>query len=336
MPKYVTINQIADQLGVSHSTVSRALNNHPRISKKTTAKIQELAKSLGYEKDARANQLIEGHTKIIALIVPDLSVYFYAKALEGIEDALSDNGYSIMIFSTKESVEKEIKAISSCIRHRVDGVLSAISMQTKTFDHFQKLLDHEVPLIFFDRVANFLPVPKVVTNDYQAAYNATQLLIKSGCKCIGHITASINLNNSNNRLYGYLDALKDHHIRFREDLVHYFESNISSIDIFLSKVIEKYSDFDGLFVFNDYIANYAVNSLQVKGMKIPDEVSVIGFSDEPVATYMTPQLSSVQGAAAQMGSIAAKKLISILGEKEVLKDEKIIIDPALILRGTTK
>lgn len=336
MGKYVTITEIAEQLNLSHSTVSRALRNHPRISKKTQDLVKKLADELGYQTNSTAHHLIKGESQIIGVIVPQLSLHFYSKVIEGIQKILKQTDYSLLLFSTQECLEEEIHAIECCLKHRVDGVLVAISRETRTFDHFKQLLKYEVPVVFFDRVANFLPVPKVITNDYQASFNATEHLIKTGCKTIAHITGSINLNNSNNRLYGYLDALSSNDIKAREKLVHYYEFELSSIDKFLDKTLKNCPDLDGLFVFNDYVAHYAINVLNKLGKSVPNDISVIGFSDEPVATYMSPKLSTVQQVAAKMGELTAQKIISILNKNEPMISEKIVINPELILRETTK
>ena len=336
MGKYVTLTEIAKKLGVSHSTVSRALHKNPRISKETQQRVQQLADELGYQVNDTAHLLSKGKSHLIGVIIPDIAIYFYAKVVEAIQQSLKDTPYSIVLFNTAESVEEEIQVINKCLNFRTDGILAAISMQTKTFVHFEKLLKHEVPLVFFDRVANFLPVPKVITNDYQASYNATKYLIDSGCKCIAHITASINLNNSNNRMYGYLDALRDNNQKIKEELIHYYALEQQSIEIFLRNTIAKYPQVDGLFVFNDYVANQAVNILQKLGKHIPADISVMGFSDEPVATYMTPQLSTVEQVAPKMGRLAAQKLISIINRNEPQRSEKIIINQQLVLRETTR
>ncbi|MEM9857272.1 MAG: LacI family DNA-binding transcriptional regulator [Bacteroidota bacterium] len=336
MGKFVTMTEIANRLGISHSTVSRALADNPRISAKTRKDVKDLAEELGYQANPLVTQLKKGQSRIIGIIVPDLSIHFFAKVIESIQKTLVEAGYSILLFNTSESISKEQKAVQACLMHRVDGVLAAISMQTKAFDHFERILKHEIPLVFFDRVANFLPVPKVVANDHKAAYNATKYLLESGCKCIAHITGSINLNNSNNRLYGYLDALNDHDIVTNESLIHYYEFEPASINKFIRKTISKHPEMDGLFVFNDYVANYAINVITQMDKKIPEDIAVIGFSDEPVATYMTPQLSSVRQVSSEMGNLTAEKIISIIKQDEVMINEKIVITPDLVLRDTTK
>lgn len=335
MGKYVTITDIARQLGISHATVSRALNDHPKISEKTIKEVKALAQQLGYLPNAGANQLSKGSCTTIALIVPDLSIHFFTRIIESIQEALDAAGYFMMLFNTSESLQKEIKATENCLLNRVGGVLAAISIETKSFEHFEKLLKHEVPLVFFDRVVNFLPVPKVTANDYQAAYNATNYLIKSGCNQIAHITGSINLNNSNNRLYGYLDALRDSHIQIEESLIHYYAFELASIDRFIINLLKTFPYVDGLFVFNDYVANYSINVLQKLGKAVPDDISVFGFSDEPVASYMSPQLSTVASVASKMGLLACQKMISILHKNEPLTNEKIVINPELVIRETS-
>ncbi len=298
--------------------------------------VKNLAEKLGYHTNSMALRLSKGKSQLIGVIVPDLSISFFSKIVEGILETVQKEDYSILLLNTQESFEKEKEAVETCLKHRVDGVLAAITMQTKNFDHYERLIKYEVPLVFFDRVANFLPVPKVVANDHQSAFNATKHLIDSKCKCIAHITGSINLNNSNNRLYGYMDALAEHGLDVNESLIHYYEFEPSSIDKFLKKTIKKYPNLDGLFVFNDYVANYSINVLTKMGKKIPEDISVFGFSDEPVATYMTPQLSSVKQVASKMGRLAGQKMISILNYDEAVVNEKVVINPELILRETTK
>lgn len=336
MAKHTTISEIGKALGISHSTVSRALNDSPRVNKETKKKIKELASELGYYSNYRVHQLNKGSSKIIGVIVPDLSIHFFSCIVDVIQNELITIDYSILLFNTSESLEKERVAVSNCLKHRVDGVLAAISMETNTFDHFEEILNLEIPLIFFDRVATFFPVPKIVANDYEASYKATEYLIKTGCKRIAHITGSKNLNNSNNRLYGYLDALNDNEIEVEESLIHYYQFHSSSIEKFLKNTLEKFPDLDGMFVFNDYCANYSINVLSNLGKKVPIDVSVIGFSDEPVATYMSPQLSTVQQIAPKMGKLAVKKMIAILTKDERLEGEKVSIDLDLIIRQTTK
>lgn len=335
MGKYVTITQLAKELELSHSTVSRALNNNLRISEATRMKVQAYAKSRGYFVNSMAHQLSRGKSMIIGVIIPDLTISFYSIVLESLQKQLQKEGYSILLFNTRETLAQEVMAVETCLKHRVDGIIAAISIQSKTFDHFEKVIKHEIPLIFFDRVANFLPVPKVIANDHLGAYNATQYLIKSGCKNIAHITGSINLNNSNNRLYGYLDALKDHDMAVDESVIHYYEFDLYSIDKFLSEMISK-KHIDGLFVFNDYVANYAINYLSSIGAKVPEDVSVFGFSDEPIATYSTPQISTVEQVGEKMGLLASQKMVSILNNNESFVGEKIVINPKLEIRDTTR
>ncbi len=335
MARYTTITEIAKRLGISHSTVSRALNDHPRISEATKQKVQELAKQLGYQRNTSAHAFNKGQSKMIGIIVPDLSTHFFAKVVRGVQSVLSQQGYCMLLFDTSESMQRESEAIASCIAHRVDGVLAAISMETNAFEHFQQLSQHEVPLVFYDRVANFLPVPKVISNDYQAAFDATNHLIDRGCKNIAHITASINLNNSNNRLYGYMDALSAANLEVQEDMIHYYRMQPESIDLFIESLLHKHPEVDGIFVFNDYSANYTVNVLRQHGKQVPEDIAVMGFSDEPVATHMTPQLSTMKQAGEKMGQLAAQKILSIIQNEEPMVDEKIIINPELIVRAST-
>ncbi|UXX79865.1 LacI family transcriptional regulator [Reichenbachiella carrageenanivorans] len=336
MGNFVTVSDIARQLGISHSTVSRALKDNPRISKSTTEKVKKLADQLGYRTNASSHHLLKGKSQLIGVIVPDISLHFFAKVVDQIEQILNEAGYVVLLLNTQESEQKEKKAIEKCLNYRVDGVIAALSIQTKKFDHYEKLLKYDIPLVFYDRVANFLPVPKVILNDYQGSYDATKHLCEVGCKTIAHISGSINLNNSNNRLYGYIDALNDHKIKLDEKLIHYQEEDKESTKQFLNKIFKSHPSLDGLSVFNDYVANYSINILQELGKKIPDDIVVIGFSDEPVATYMEPQLSSTQQVGPKMGKLASQKLLSLIRGDETMQNEKIIIKPEIVVRASTK
>ncbi len=335
MGKYSTISQLAESLGVSPSTVSRALKDHPKISKKTKQRIWEKAKEAGFYPNRYADVLRNNQTYLIGVLVPDLTLPFFSRVLSGIDSYLKGTGYSIVLGHSEENLEKEIELIDQFIMLRVDGVIAALSKESGQTQHFEKLLEQEIPLVFYDRVVNFLNVPRIVSNDYQAAYNAAEYLIKSGCRRIAHITASKNLNNSNNRLYGYMDALKNNGMDVNEELIYYFEFDHSTIERFLNDVLQTFPDLDGIFGFNDFVANTTINYLMKKGKKIPEEISVIGFSDEPIATYMTPQLSTVEDIAPAMGKEAGMAMLKLLKKQESVID-KIILDQNLILRQTTK
>ncbi|MCV9386842.1 LacI family DNA-binding transcriptional regulator [Reichenbachiella ulvae] len=333
MGKFVTIKELARELGLSHSTVSRALKNHPKISPNTREKVQELASARGYIHNPHAQNM--GTSDFISLIVPDITVYFYGKIFETLQNELAASDYTLLLFNTQESETQEREAIDRCIQLRVAGVLAAISMQTEKADHFEKLLHYEIPLVFFDRVLNFLPVPKVIADDYRASYQATQHLIDQGRRHIAHITASIHLNNSNNRLYGYMDALKENGLKVNEELIYYYEMQPDSIEHFLDRALQKHPNLDGVTVFNDYVANAVVNALLKMGKKIPEEISVFGFSDEPIASRMSPQLSSVEQVAPRMASLALQKLLAIVKEEQALQSEKIVIHQELVIRETS-
>lgn len=333
MGKFVTIKDLAKELGISHSTVSRALQDHPKISLATREKVKSLAEARGYIHNPNARQM--GTTHFIGVIVPDITIFFYGKIVETLQKELCRSGYSMLLFNTQESEAKEKDAVQACITQRVAGVVAAISMETEKADHFEKLLHYEIPLVFFDRVLNFLPVPKVIADDYRASYQATQHLIQNGRQQIAHVTASIHLNNSNNRLYGYLDALKENGLKVKESLIHYYEMNPQSIEDFLQKTLDENPKLDGITVFNDYVANTVVNALLKMGKKIPEEIAVFGFSDEPIASSMSPRLSSVEQVAPRMASLSLQKLLSIIKEEEPLQSEKIVIHQELVIRETS-
>ncbi len=335
MSKFVTLKDLAAELNLSHTTVSRALNNHTKISKSTKEKVVKLADKLGYRQHPGSSLLKDQGSKILAVIIPDITIYFFAKIVEYLQIYFDQNGYYLLILNSNENEEIEIKNIEKCLNLRVEGVLAAISSNTQSQKHFQQLAKREIPLVFFDRVVNFLPVPKIITDDYHASFEATEYLIHRGCKTIAHITASINLNNSNNRLYGYLDALKEHHIPVQESLIFYYEMHPESIEQFIIETLGKFEALDAISVFNDYIANIVINSLTQFGKKVPEDISVFGFSDEPIATQMRPQLSSVEQVAPKMAQLSAQKLLAIIRKEEDSSDQKIKIKQSLVIRQST-
>ncbi len=335
MGKYATLTELAKTLGVSTSTVSRALQDHPRISQKTKDRVWKLVKDSGFIPNQYAQILKDNKTYLIGVIVPDLKLHFFTRILSAINGVVKNTKYSIVLGHSEEHLETELTLIDKFIGLRVDGVIAALSRESKDVSHFEKLAQQEIPLVFYDRVANFLNAGRIISDDYKGAYKATEHLIKTGCKTIVHITASRNLNNSNNRLYGYLDALNEHGITVNEDLIFYFEFDHTTIQAFLDRVLKKYPQIDGIFVFNDYVANTAVHHLLKSGRKIPDEISVIGFSNEPISDYMTPRLSTVEDVAETMGQRAAKLLLESLANGKI-PSEKIVLEQRLVLKDTTK
>jgi DNA-binding LacI/PurR family transcriptional regulator len=335
MGKYITLTEIGKRLGISTSTVSRALQDHPRISQKTKDKVRDLVSQSGFIPNQYSQILKDNKSYLIGVIIPDLELHFFTRILSGINSITKNSKYSILLGHSEENSLIESSLIEKFIGLRVDGVIAALSRESRDVSHYEKLTKQEIPLVFYDRVANFLNAGRIISDDYNAAFKATEYLIKTNCSTIVHITASGNLNNSNNRLYGYLDALNKYQIPINEELIFYFEFDHSSIKSFLTKIIKKYPMIDGVFVFNDYVANTVVHHLMAQGIKIPEEISVIGFSNEPIPEYMTPRLSTVEDVAEKMGQNAAKLLINKL-EKGEPCSKKIILEQKLVLRDTTR
>ena len=335
MSKYSTLTDLAKSLGVAPSTVSRALQDHPRISKKTKELIWQRVKESGFIPNRYSQILKDNKTYLIGVIVPDLKLHFFSRVLASINHTLASTEYAIVLGHSEETILKEVEFVDKFINLRVDGIIAALSKESDEVNHFERAIKQDIPLVFYDRVSNFLKASKVIDDDYNAAYKATEHLIKTGCRVIAHITASKNLNNSNNRLYGYLDALKDNQIEVNEDLIFYFQFDHSSIQKFLDKTIRKYPQLDGIFVFNDYVANTAIHHLLKIGKRIPEDISVMGFSNEPISSYMTPQLSTVEDVAEQMGFEAANSMLKILSGEQ-LESDKIVVNQELVLKDTTR
>lgn len=335
MSKYPTINQLATSLGVAPSTVSRALKNHPGIGQKTKDRVIKKADEIGFIPNMYSNVLRDSQTHLIGLLIPDLNVHFYSRVLMAIEKSLQQQGYAMIVGHSEESLSKEISLINQFVTLRVDGVIAAITKETTRTEHFRKLVDLEIPLVFYERVLNFFDVPKIVSNDYEAAFKATKYLIDSGCRLLCHIAGSRNLNNSNNRLYGYLDAINGSCLEVNEDLILYSEFDNSKISRFLDESLERQPDLDGILAYNDHIAHQVVNHLIKRGNRVPEDISVIGYSDESIGSCMSPRLSTVEDISCDMGAKAGEMIIDMIQKKEN-QERRIVINQELILRNTTK
>ncbi len=335
MGKYATLTELAKSLGVAPSTVSRALQDHPRISKQMKELIRQRVMESGFVPNKYAQVLKDNRTRMVGVVVPDLTPNFYSRVLSAIYAQFHGTGYSIVLGHSEERLENEVELVEKFLSLRVDGVIAALSKESNHVRHFEKLIRQGIPLVFYDRVSHFLETPRIISDDYEAAFKATEHLIKTGCKTIAHITASRNLNNSNNRLYGYLDALKANGLDMQEDLIFYYEFDQSSIERFLQVVLMNHPNLDGLFVFNDYAAYTAIHHLLKLGKRIPDEISVIGFSNEPISDYMTPQLSTVGDIASTMGHESARVLLHNMEHEDQIMS-KVVLKQELVLKETTR
>lgn len=331
----VRIGDLAKELGVSASTVSRALSNEGRIGEKTRNSVIELAERWGYKPNPFAVNLLKKSSKNIGLVLPEFTHHYFSRILNGVNKVISEKGYHLFINTHDGSYEKEKIAINMLNGMRVDGIIAAYASETTDFSHYLDVIEEDVPLVFIDRLCEDLDTSYVVTDDFTGTGEAIDHLADSGCSKIIHIAGPKNLSTSFNRLLGYKDGLRRNGIMVDEELILQTEDPNWQKKF---KMLLKNSDIDAVFAFNDYIAYEAMELLKESGKSIPDDVSLIGFADEPMALYMSPKLSTVNQPAEQMGIKAAETLIKNI-ENQELKTSQIeytSMETKLVIRDTTK
>lgn len=333
--KKVTIHDIAHELNITFSTVARALNDNPAISKATKKAVKETAERLGYRQNKLASSLRLGKTHTIGVIVPSLHVSFFSSVVSGIERIMNDNGYSTLLYQSNESLVQEKKGIETFIQLRVDGIISSITTETLEYDHYLDIKKRNIPLVLFDRVIDGLDVPSVTVNDYQGGFLATEHLIKKGYRNILHITAEQDIRIFKERLRGYLDALKFYNLPISEELIVKGKSSKEFGSAVITDVLNRNVSFDSVFAL-DITAIGVIQELNARNISIPDQIGVIGFANESFGELISPSLSTVDQQTVRMGEEAAKLFLKISGNVESsLPFKNVILAPLLIVRDSS-
>jgi LacI family transcriptional regulator len=335
MSSPITIKDIAKALNISPSTVSRALKNHPDISRETKDAVNNLAAKLRYKPNAVALSLKNSKTNTIGVIIPEVVHFFFSSVISGIEDVAYDAGYNVMVCQSNERYAREIINAQALDSNRVEGALVSISKETHDFSHLLYLEENGIPLVFFDRAPEELDVDKVIIDDRKAAYNATTHLIETGCKRIAHLAAPQTLGIGIQRLAGYKQALEDHGIPFREDWVLVADSFELAGDA-TRNLMHLPTPPDAIFAVNDMTAVGAMKTLQRMSIPVPQKVAIIGFSAGFFSDITTPTLSSVDQHGYEMGVEAAKLLLNRIEKPVEGKHITQFIDTHLVIRESTK
>ena len=318
MKPKITIKRIAKDLGVSVSTVSKALSDSPEISGPTKIRIQEYAKLQNYRPNSMAKNLKNQRTNTIGVIIPNILNPFFAKVFSGIEQTANRLGYNVITYISNESLSKEQLALNLLSNGTVDGFIVSIAEETQSsnvYSHFTDLLKEGTPIVMFDRVTREVQCDKVVVDDFESAVFATEHLIQTGCKKIALFSAIDNLSVGKLRVEGYYAALKKHGIEVHEELILQYQ-NEEDIDLPMQLLFEK-TKFDAVFAVDEHASVMAMKIALNKGMKIPEDLSVIGFADGVWSRRLTPSLSTVSQHGPQIGSVAAQMLIERIEAKEV-------------------
>ncbi len=332
----VTLKDIARELGISPSTVSRALKDHPDISPQTKNQVRELVEKMKYKPNAVALSLRSRKTNIIGVIVPEMVHHFFSSVISGIEEEAIKAGYNVMIFQSNESYEREVLNVQALLASRVDGVLVSLSKTTKKFSHFNELMDNEIPLVLFDRVCDELETDKVIVDDFNGAFVAVEYLIKTGCRRIAHFAAPQNLKIGYLRQRGYISALEKNGITVDDTLIVKCDTHNAALET-TPIIMALTNPPDAIFAVNDLTATGVLKVLKRLNKRVPEDISVVGFTDGLVSTVTDPPMTTVSQHGFEMGQIAAKILLRRIETGiENFKPITEVIKTDLVIRESTK
>jgi len=331
-----TIHDIAKKLNITASTVSRALNDHPRISETTKKIVQKTAQKIGYQPNNIAAALRNGKSNILGIIVPTADRSFFSSVVRGIEEIANTARYNIMICQTYDNYEKEAATVQALLNARVDGVIASFAKETQDFSHFLKVKERGIPLIFFDRSNDELEVSHVVIDDFLGGYKATEHLIQQGCKRIAHFTNTRKISIYKDRLRGYREALLANGLIYDESLV--IESNLQLEDgrDSMQQLLKMNNIPDGVFSASAFGAVGALQVLKEKSIKVPEQIALVGFSNEIFTSFTDPALSTIEQHSKRIGNSAAEIFLEeISNDNTKFIPQKIVLKPELIIRESS-
>lgn len=330
-----TIRDIAIRLNIAISTVSRALRGAHDVNVETKKAVLEMAKTLHYEPNRVAQSLRIKKTNTLGVVVPEIVMHFFSSAISGIQEYAALHNYSTMICQSIECYETELSNIHMLVGNRVDGLLISLSSETKEFDHLTQLIEKKIPVVMFDRVAENLPVSKVIVDDYEGAFKAVEYLIKTGGKKIAYLGGPENMMISRNRERGYRDALSHYNIKLDQELITHskdLHNPTEAVNHFINMTVRP----DSIFCMNDPMAIHTMMMLKEIDIGIPDEISIVGFTNEPIGKYIEPSLTTIAQPAYELGRVAAKLFLKHINTEGTFEPETIILPTELIVRNSTR
>jgi len=332
--RHISLKDIALEIGVSISTVSRALNNHPDISPEVTRKIQKLAGEMNYTPNPLAMGLLKQATRMIGVIVPDLVTHFYSSIISGIEAVAEEKGYYVLIASSNETLQKEIKAVDNLLNTRIEGLIVCLSQETKNYEHFDRLIKNNIPLVFFDRVCRTNEVSSVVVDNVDAAKKVTKHFHKNGLKRIAYIAGPDHLNISQERTQGYLSGLKICGLEFHPELLVKCNMSTKEATKATASLLDLPEKPDAIFGINDTVVFAAMKEIKSRGLRIPEDVALIGFTDEFHSTVVDPALTSITHPTFEIGQEAARLFFRQIENPEV-NPKQIVLNTKLVIRKSS-
>lgn len=331
-----TILDIARELNISKSTVSRALTGHLNINPNTKKLVLDLAAKLDYQRNMLAISLITNKSNTIGIMVPEFASSFFPKVVVAAQEEAAKNGYNIIISQANESYETEVANAKVMLANQVDGLIVSITKETRNFEHLKVFARKGIPIVFFNRVCEEMIVPKVIVDDYEGAFNVTQHLIQTGKKRIAHLAGPETLSISKKRLNGYLDALKKNNIPIDEEIIIPFDLSTYKVKIYVKHLMSLDHPPDAIFAVNDPAAIETIQIIKKMRLQIPQDVAIAGFSDDYASSLIEPSLTTVSQPVAEIGKTATRIVIDQINrEVSDWKAVTKILKTQLMIRDST-
>jgi len=338
--KHITIYDIARRLNLATSTISRALKDHPTISSKTIKLVKKTAEEMGFVPNTLAAGLRGNNTKTIGVLIPTVTQPFLSSLISGIEIAAQKAGYTVMIMQSHDSYLEEVNMAKSLYSNRVSGVICSLAMETSDTSHFHQFSNNNIPLVFVDRVPRDYSTFRVVIDNYASGYKATKHLIDQGCVRIAHLTAGLELGNIySERKRGYLQALKDHNLPIIDELIINLKEVTYGDGLRASNLLFDLDPIpDGLFAPGDIIAVSALQTAKKRGVKVPEQIAIIGFNNDPISEIIDPNLSTITHPAEKMGKASAEIIIKNLksSKNDEVKEITFLNTEVLVRESSNK
>ncbi|WP_178989314.1 LacI family DNA-binding transcriptional regulator [Winogradskyella schleiferi] len=335
--KRTTLKDIGNVLNISPAAVSKAMNDDSRISDKTKTAVKRVAKDLNYQPNHLASALRKGKSNLVGVIVPRTNSNFFSSVLENMEAVLNKAGYNIIITQSNESFEKECQNIDTLLYTQVDGIIASMANETVDLSHYEKIKANGIPLILFDRGENDLNVDYVGINDYDSSHIIVKHLVEKGCKRIAHIGGFRRTRIFNNRIKGYVDALKKNELPIDDSLI--IESSLTLEDgrREMQRLLELANRPDAVYVASDYAALGALQVLNERQIHVPNDIRLVGFGNEPFTSLVSPSITSVAQHSKDIGRLAAEAFLMHASKDEIKQSlNKIILDAELIVRDSSR
>ncbi len=332
----VTMKEIAKKLGVSVSTISRALKDSPELHVETKRKIVEMAKEMNYQPNLLAQSLRISRTKTLGVIVPEITSHFFASCISGIQDFANKRGYNVMICQSNESIEQEIANIKTLVASQVDALLISLSRETNHYEHLEELYSREIPFVMFDRVQEEMPVSKITFNDTGGAYQVTKHFLETGRKRIMYVSGPEDLYISKKRKEGYLKALAEYGIPEKDALIKITDLTLEGNLKVAQEIIDMNPRPDGVFCMIDPLAVDVLTHWKNQGIQIPKDMALAGFTNNPTSAVVEPPLTTVSQPGYEMGKLAVSHLLDQLDDFASDDPISIVLETTLVIRQSTQ